>query len=75
MAHGMSGTKEIYLDKYAESFSQNGFAVLVFDYRYLGESDGEPRNRMYPEDQVEDYRNAISYVSTLREVDSKRIGI
>jgi fermentation-respiration switch protein FrsA (DUF1100 family) len=75
MAHGMSGTKEIYLDKYAELFSQNGFAVLVFDYRYLGESDGEPRNRMYPEDQVEDYRNAISYVSTLKEVDSKRLGI
>ncbi|OPY56623.1 MAG: Alpha/beta hydrolase family protein [Pelotomaculum sp. PtaU1.Bin035] len=75
MAHGISLSKEMGLEQYAEKFCREGFAVLVFDYRYLGESDGEPRGRIIPEEQVEDYRNAISYARTLKEVDPDHIGI
>jgi fermentation-respiration switch protein FrsA (DUF1100 family) len=75
MAHGFSATKEMYLDKYAERFCDNGFAVLVFDYRFMGESDGSPRGQLFPELQIEDYRNAISFVSQLPEVNKDRIGI
>ena len=42
MAHGYSAVKEMYLDSFAEVFCDAGFAVLVYDNRNLGASDGEP---------------------------------
>jgi uncharacterized protein len=75
MAHGWSATKEMYLDNFASKFANAGFIVLVFDYRFLGASEGEPRGQLLPADQHEDYRNAISWVSLQKEVDANRIGI
>ena len=75
MAHGYSATKEMHLDDFAEVFSKGGFAVLVYDNRNLGESDGEPRGEIVPYEQIQDYRHAITFASTLAEVDSKRMGI
>lgn len=43
MAHGYSGVKEMYLSNFAERFVGAGFITLVFDYRYCGGSEGEPR--------------------------------
>jgi uncharacterized protein len=40
MAHGFSAVKEQVLPKFAERFVEAGFAVLVFDYRYFGDSEG-----------------------------------
>jgi uncharacterized protein len=48
---------------------------VVFDNRNFGASDGEPRQEIDPWDQVRDYRDAITYASTLPEVDADRIGI
>jgi hypothetical protein len=48
---------------------------LVFDYRYFGESEGEPRSQLFPLEQVEDARNAITWVSDQPDVDSQRIGL
>ncbi|WP_428661511.1 alpha/beta hydrolase [Reyranella sp.] len=75
MAHGFSAVKENYLDKYAEVYAAAGLAALVFDNRNFGASDGEPRQHIDPWRQVADYRDAITYVSTLPEVDDTRIGI
>lgn len=75
MAHGFSAVKEQYLDRYAEVFSEAGFVVLVYDHRNFGQSDGEPRQEADPWQQIRDYRHAITFASTLREVDSRRIGI
>jgi uncharacterized protein len=75
MAHGLSGVKEQALTSYAERFATKGFITLVFDYRYFGESEGEPRSQLFPLAMVEDYRNAISWISNQREVDPQRIGI
>lgn len=75
MAHGYSAVKEMYLDKFAEKFSEAGFVVLVFDYRYFGESEGEPRGQLFYYEQHQDYRNAITWVSLQKEVDPQRIGI
>lgn len=75
MAHGFSAVKEMFLDKYAEKFADRGMAVLVFDYRYLGEGEGEPRGQVLPHIQLEDYRNAISWVLQQPETDSERIGV
>jgi hypothetical protein len=43
MAHGMGTTKEMGLPQFAERFADAGFAVLLFDFRNLGESEGTPR--------------------------------
>lgn len=74
MAHGYSAVKEMGLDKYAEKFAAAGFAVLVFDYRYMGASEGEPRGQLFYYDQHYDYRNAISWLTLQKEVDALRIG-
>jgi len=75
MAHGFSAVKEMYLDRFAEVFNAAGMNVVVFDNRNFGASDGEPRQEIDPWDQVRDYRDAITYASTLPEVDADRIGI
>ena len=75
MAHGFSAVKEMYLDRFAEVFAAAGLNVLVFDNRCFGASDGEPRQEIDPWAQVRDYRDAITYLHTLPEVDPGRIGI
>jgi uncharacterized protein len=75
MAHGHSAVKEQYLAPFAERFAAAGFATLVFDYRWWGSSEGEPRCQLFPLEQVEDYRNAITWVSDQPAVDPKRIGL
>jgi uncharacterized protein len=75
MAHGFSAVKEMYLDLFADVFAAAGLSVLVFDNRNFGASDGEPRQEIDPWAQVRDYRHAITYASTLPEVDAARIGI
>jgi hypothetical protein len=75
LAHGFSAVKEMALDRFAEAFAAAGLASLVFDYRGLGASDGEPRNDLDPHAQITDYRNAISWVRARPEVDPARIGV
>ncbi|UCF91119.1 MAG: alpha/beta fold hydrolase [Desulfobacterales bacterium] len=75
MAHGYSAVKEMYLDSFADVFCEAGFAVLVYDNRNLGASDGEPRGEIDPWRQINDYRDAITFAGTLSEVDKARIGV
>jgi hypothetical protein len=75
MAGGWCYVKELVQPHYAEHFAANGIAALVFDYRRLGGSDGMPRQHIDPTDQIEDYKNAISYVSTLDEIDAGNISV
>ena len=48
MAHGFSAVKEMYLDRFAETFAAAGMAALVFDNRNFGASDGLPRQEIDP---------------------------
>jgi fermentation-respiration switch protein FrsA (DUF1100 family) len=75
MSHGFSAVKEMYLDRFAETFARAGLAALVYDNRNFGASDGEPRQEIDPWGQVRDYRTAITYAGTLPEVGADRIGI
>jgi len=75
MAHGFAGVKEMGLAEVAKLFTEAGFVTLVFDYRYWGESEGEPRNQIFAHDMVEDYRNAVTWLSYRPEVDADRIGV
>ena len=54
MAHGFSAVKEQALPGYAERFAEAGFVTLLFDYRFFGSSDGEPRCQLFPLEMVED---------------------
>lgn len=75
MAHGFSATKEMHLDDFAAVFADAGFAVLVYDHRNLGASDGEPRGEIDPWQQVRDYRTAITWVVGHDDVDGSRVGV
>jgi cephalosporin-C deacetylase-like acetyl esterase len=75
MAGGWCYVKELVQPEYAKVFAAAGIAALVFDYRNFGDSDGQPRQHLDPWEQIEDYRNALSYAETLPEVDKDRIGI
>jgi uncharacterized protein len=75
MAHGIGLTKEMGLPQFAEIFVQAGFVVSLFDYRYQGASEGEPRGQMLPTEQHEDFRNAITWTQLQSEVDPDRIGL
>jgi uncharacterized protein len=71
---GWCYVKELVQPMYARVLAENGIAALVFDYRYMGSSTGEPRQHIDPWQQIEDYRNAISYLETRDDVDESRIG-
>jgi fermentation-respiration switch protein FrsA (DUF1100 family) len=61
MVHGFSAVKEMFrLSAYAERFEEAGFVTLVFDFRFLGASDGIPLGQMISHEQQEDIRNAIT---------------
>ncbi len=75
MAGGWCYVREIVMPHYARFFVEARVAVLMFDYRHLGASDGEPRQHIDPWRQIEDYRNAISFAEGLPEADPERIGI
>ena len=54
MAHGFSAVKEMFhLSSYAERFEAAGFVVLVFDFRFLGASEGNPRGQIISHEQQE----------------------
>ncbi|MGV9611196.1 alpha/beta hydrolase [Nocardia xishanensis] len=75
MGHGLGGTRDMGLDRYARRFAAAGMAVLVFDYRHFGASQGEPRQLLNIARQREDWRSAISYARTLRGIDKTRIAL
>ncbi len=74
IGHGFSFVKEALVEE-GTRFADAGLVTLAIDYRSFGESPGEPRGQLFPLNQVEDYRNAISYLETRDEVDPDRIGI
>src|ERR1039457_6812151 len=75
MSHGFSGVKEQGLDGFARGFCEAGFVVLAFDYRFLGASYGQPRGRIIPQEQHDDNRAALAWLSRQPGVDATRIGI
>lgn len=73
MAHGLGAVKQGRLAAFAERFQAAGYACLVFDYRYFGESSGEPRERLDIRSQREDWRAAVAHARTLPQVDPARV--
>ena len=70
----MGGVKEQTASLYAEKLSQLGFITLAFDAAYQGASEGTPRYLEDPFHRAEDIKNAVTYLSTLPQVNAKKIG-
>ena len=73
MAHGFSLTRHDGLETYAQALNAAGATVLVFDHRCLGDSGGEPRQRVRVKEQAQDYRAAVAYARALDGVEPDRI--
>ena len=59
---------------YHEAFTNAGFAVLIFDYRGFGESEGD-RGTISPAWQLEDWRNALAYMRSREDMDPTRAAV
>lgn len=75
MNTGFGGTKNMVLEPYALRFQEAGMSVLTFDYRYFGESEGEPRQLFAIQYQLEDCLAAIEFVRSLKEINPNKIAI
>lgn len=71
---GWLGLKDakLYL-RYHQALTDAGFAVLIFDYRGFGDSEGA-NNILLPSKQLEDLINAVTYLTTRDDIDADKIG-
>lgn len=75
LAHGMGATRHFHLAPFGEAFAAAGMAALIFDYRGFGSSTGQPRERIDPHMQIEDYRAALTFLSLTEGIDEQRLGV
>lgn len=73
MAHGFGSVRTLSLPRYAQEFSAAGYAVVLFDYRHFGDSDGEPRQLLDISAQLADWRAAMAFARSLPGIDPDRV--
>ena len=71
---GFTGIRDMVQPEFARYFTDAGYVSLAIDYRGWGDSGGE-RGRLAPLEQVDDVRNALTYLETLDFVDPDRLGV
>ncbi|MEQ9121309.1 MAG: alpha/beta fold hydrolase, partial [Alphaproteobacteria bacterium] len=74
LCHGYTGVKDLYLPDNAAVLNAAGYAVLTFDYKGWGKSEG-PRTRLAPYSRVADVQAAMTFLSIQDGVDAERIGL
>jgi uncharacterized protein len=75
MAQGLTLLKEHYIEDTARRLQSAGISALVYDHRSYGSSDGQPRHETNPNQQAEDYHDAVTAAMTLPGVDPSRVVI
>lgn len=75
MAHGFGGLRINRLESFAARLRAAGYAVLLFDYRHFGDSDGVPRGLLDIRRQREDWTAAIAHARTIEGIDGGRIAL
>ncbi|MFC0525859.1 alpha/beta hydrolase [Pontibacillus salicampi] len=71
---GYQGVNEFYPKMFAEALTAKGYVCFGFDYRGFADSEGDPA-RVILEEQVEDIRNALTFLRAQSVVDHERIGL
>jgi len=74
LCHGYTGVKDLYLPDNARVLCDAGYAVLTFDYKGWGASEGA-RDRLAPYSRVADVQAAITFLGAQSQVDADSIGI
>ncbi len=74
LCHGYTGIRTIYLPDNAAVLAAAGYAVLTFDYKGWGDSEG-PKSRLAPYSRVADVQAALTLLGAQPEVDAERLGI
>ncbi len=74
LCHGYTGLRTIYLPDNARVLTEAGYAVLTFDYKGWGDSEG-PKSRLAPYGRVADVQAALTFLGARPEVDAERLGI
>lgn len=62
LVHGLGATHDMMLGQYEQHFAAAGIAVLAFDHRYTGASQGEPRQHISMPKQRDDVESALAYL-------------
>jgi dienelactone hydrolase len=75
LVHGLGATHDMMLAQYEQHFAAAGIAVLAFDYRYTGASEGQPRQHISMGSQRDDVDAALAYLKTRPEIDADRLGL
>ncbi|MEH7399972.1 alpha/beta fold hydrolase [Gottfriedia acidiceleris] len=71
---GYNGFNEFYPRLFARNMTEAGYVCLGFDYRGFAKSEGTP-GRVILDEQVQDIKNAITFLSIQEEVDPENIGL
>lgn len=71
---GYQGQKVIHPERFARALNPHGYAVLAFDYRGFGLSEGE-RGRLVPQEWAEDIRAGVDRLTTVSDVDTGRLAL
>jgi dipeptidyl aminopeptidase/acylaminoacyl peptidase len=74
LCHGYTGVKDLYLPDNAEYLRRAGYAVLIFDYKGWGKSEGA-RTRLAPFSRVADSHAALDFLAAQEAVDEERLGL
>lgn len=74
LCHGYTGVRNLYLPDTAKALTDAGYAVLTFDYKGWGDSDG-PKSRLSPYGRVIDSQAALTFLGAQDMVDADRLGI
>jgi fermentation-respiration switch protein FrsA (DUF1100 family) len=71
---GYQGFNEFYPRLFAKNLTEAGYVCLGFDYRGFANSEGK-KGKVLLDEQVEDIKNAISFLQIQEEVDPENIGL
>lgn len=75
MGHGFSATIPMVMDRFAGTFRDHGLAVLAYDHRGHGTSDGEPRGEINYWVQARGYIDAIGAACGFEEVGASPVAL
>lgn len=69
----MGATKEQTQSLYAQFLASMGYITMVYDYSYLGSSQGQPRGLEDPQIKASDIKSAVSFIENYPNVDKQKL--